>query len=346
MSEIEWSEQLTELVRSNQLDELRQTLASNESARDSLSSIDEGIYNIVLLSAIKEGNIEAISILIEMGADVNVEPERFRSSPLIEACKVGNKEVVMHLLSRGAETSTTSKGETVIHFAALWGNLDMLKLFVDRGDGSFVHLPDKYGSTPLNHACHGGHHEVVKYLVALKVPINVQDTRGYTPLHTAVNKRHEDVSMYLLEQGADPNIPNCSGIVPLHRVCHYGQVQLFDTLLQDIYNTDVHAVDSKGVSALHWACKSGENHMISALLNRGVNPDLQDAGAKTALHIAVENANYHKTFGPVMLPINAGANVNIQDGYGYTPLHLAVRKKHFVDENLIRELLKVPVTMY
>lgn len=84
----------------------------------------------------------------------------------------------------------TAKGEmgrTVLHEAARWGNVEALKLFVERG-----------------------------------VNVNTTDDWGFTPLHWAVNSAADcmqdavDGLQYLLLKGADVNVVTSSGLTALH----------------------------------------------------------------------------------------------------------------------------------
>lgn len=61
-----------------------------------------GRYTTPLVEAVRQGRHDAVSLLLERGADVNAAPD-FGSPPLREAVAAGNLELVRRLLARGAD---------------------------------------------------------------------------------------------------------------------------------------------------------------------------------------------------------------------------------------------------
>src|SRR5215471_13665147 len=84
--------------------------------------------------AVMWNNDEAVSLLIRAGANVKVA-NRYGATPLSEAVTGGSTAMVDALLKAGADakTLTTADGETVLMTAARAGNLDVVRLLVERG---------------------------------------------------------------------------------------------------------------------------------------------------------------------------------------------------------------------
>lgn len=101
-------------------------------------------------------------------------------------------------------------GSNCAHLAAIAGNLDILKLFVERSGEDCLCAVDGKGRTPLHVAAIFGHAKLVTYLIAKKHDMGIRDQEGCTPLHMVVKSLMCDqVSQYkmakiMVEAGADP----------------------------------------------------------------------------------------------------------------------------------------------
>ncbi|KAL6729899.1 hypothetical protein Aduo_000909 [Ancylostoma duodenale] len=101
-----------------------------------------------------------------------------------------------------------------LHEAARRGNLLFLKECI--GNQVSVNSLDKSGSTALYWACHGGHVEVVKYLLQLPaVTISSQNKLGDTPLHAASWKGHKECVELMINSGANTWIRNRDQKLPI-----------------------------------------------------------------------------------------------------------------------------------
>jgi ankyrin repeat protein len=79
---------------------------------------------------------------------------------------------------------------------------------------------NRYGGTGLIPACHRGHVEAVRLLLATKININHVNNLGWTALMEAVTlgdggPAHTEIVRLLVEAGADVNIPDRDGVTPL-----------------------------------------------------------------------------------------------------------------------------------
>ena len=91
------------------------------------------------------------------------------------------------------------------------GNLDLLKVLVERGDS--VQKEDAFGHNCLMIACKNGHLDIVKYLLDRTKAqdkdnndaVKVRDIYGCTCMLIACGNGHLDVVKYLLENGSDIN---------------------------------------------------------------------------------------------------------------------------------------------
>ncbi len=106
----------------------------------------------------------------------NLEAENKQGeTALMVAAYLGRRELVEHLLERGAEVSHS--GWTALHFAASSGQIEIVRILLDHS----------------------------AYIDALS-------PNGTTPLMMAARHKDPAVSALLLEQGADPTLINGAGL--------------------------------------------------------------------------------------------------------------------------------------
>ena len=114
---------------------------------------------------------------------------------------------------------------TILHAAAYYGNLEVVKILVSKGKD--VNVKTEYhGDTPLALAASSGHVEVVKLLVSAGADVNAKDNNGQTPLYLAM--RHEDVPFIrlLVSAGADINVKDKDGKTPLDEAKRRGNIKV------------------------------------------------------------------------------------------------------------------------
>ena len=113
---------------------------------------EKGSYvgRTALMSAAAGNHPEAMTVLVQAGADMNQEDIIGRTALMWAEKKV----VAKTLLALGADVNYASSkdGMTALMYAASFGKPEMVKFFIDaRAD---VHLADKGGSTALFHGAH------------------------------------------------------------------------------------------------------------------------------------------------------------------------------------------------
>ena len=108
--------------------------------------------NTLLHHAVQTENPELAHILLENGPDVNIKG-RYGSTPiyLTVLYNKNNKEerlkIVKKLLNLGA-VITQNKEQTVLHYAAENGCIDMMKLLLSQG--ADINVQDRDGKTPIH----------------------------------------------------------------------------------------------------------------------------------------------------------------------------------------------------
>ncbi|KAA8588256.1 hypothetical protein FQN60_001450, partial [Etheostoma spectabile] len=104
------------------------------------------------------------------------------------------------------------KGETLLHLAAIKGDVEAVKELLDQG--ADPNLKDNAGWTPLHEACNLGHLAVVDVLASRGALLNTPGYENDSPLHDAVRNGHTAIVKLLLQLGASQNVLNLYGKRP------------------------------------------------------------------------------------------------------------------------------------
>ena len=219
------------------------------------TAIEEGKINqqradgwTLLHEAILNGDGEAVNLLINNGADVNLSATD-GWTPLHAAASgfVGNRGIQVKykeynhyesfrmLLDSGADiTARTEDGWTPLHCAvinAYTGYRQSESTSINRikdliAAGADLEARDKNGRTPLHWAAMQGYShfinektdiedDVVKTLLGAGAKVNTSDLYGSTPLHYAIQMGYVPITRALIQGGARKEIKNLNKLSPL-----------------------------------------------------------------------------------------------------------------------------------
>ncbi|CAG8978300.1 hypothetical protein HYALB_00005886 [Hymenoscyphus albidus] len=141
------------------------TNVNNHTPLDSKNDIER----LSSLRAVVAGDIDALSQLVESGADLEYQNE-WGESLLALASRGGHTKVVEYLIKKGALLES--------RFTAGW--------------------------TPLHLAAGQGHVDIVRVLLAHGTSSPYRSPNGWSPLHLATWQGHINIVSILLEHGANP----------------------------------------------------------------------------------------------------------------------------------------------
>jgi len=234
-------------------------------------------------------------------------------------------------------TVTDNYGNTPLHWAAWFGNPDMVGTILFTVKDGLVHnkniklnAQNKYGETALHHATKTGREMwcVDHLLFHQDINPNIKESRfGNTPLHEAAKNGHtEVVTMLLAHEDINPNLRNDAGFTPLQLAMQGGAVAAADS--------------DTSFQAQHpelWVSLSEENRQqllersrlspaelqraraeITALLRAHpgiILPEASDVNGDGVVNILdlVKVSNAFGQRGPVPEDVNGDGIVNIQD---------------------------------
>ena len=116
-----------------------------------------------LMRAAEYQRTEVVTLLLEKGADVNIESNPLKRTALMEASSAGNIVIIKQLAERGAEINAKDLARnTALHFASLWGHVEAVSLLIELG--AKPDIGGEQGNTPMMVAEQNGHAEIVQIL--------------------------------------------------------------------------------------------------------------------------------------------------------------------------------------
>ena len=198
----------------------------------------DGNGDTALHQAALHGQVAAVQMLLEAGADVNAKNNYGPYTP-------GDYWGVM--------SSNNQKDPVVI-------------LNVKGNDTQYM----KNGYTPLHLAEFStSHKKIIELLIAKGADINDQAASGATPLMFAVMRGQKDDVSFLLEHGANPNLADAYGDTPLDAAVQRGYQSLVQPLVDK--GADVNAVDQSTKRPLTYALGSNLESAVNYLKKHGAH---------------------------------------------------------------------------
>ena len=209
------------------------------------------------------GRIEAARLLIEKGA--NVKAAAAGISVLHAAAFKNQTSIVQMLLDAGADPDVeqAQDGSTALLEAAAMGNTAVARALLAAGAD-----PNKgVSAMPLHSAAYKGHADVVELLLAEGADVNASEEDGGTALLKAAAAGNEPSIALLLAAGADANTARAS-VSALHYAAYGGHMGSVQALLDA--GADPTCEDEGGNSALSYALMQSDHARCShALLKAG-----------------------------------------------------------------------------
>ncbi|TET39402.1 MAG: ankyrin repeat domain-containing protein [Planctomycetota bacterium] len=122
--------------------------------------------------------------------------------PILKVFKSGYRNAVVLLIQKGADVNVRwePRGETPLHYAVMFGKKDFIPLLAKNGaDVNAGSLSDR--KTPLHYAVICQREKLIKTLIKNGANVNAQDNQFNTPLDYAFDNGHEVMALLLRAYG-------------------------------------------------------------------------------------------------------------------------------------------------
>lgn len=196
--------------------------------------------------AARRGDVQAVSLLLEAGADSNKKNKR-GAGVMTAAIMSGNAQCIWKILDSGCDISYRQKDRyTPLHHCCRYG-VDisivkaLLKLGADRN------AQTELGHTPLMIATFNSLSATAEFLINSNVDLDIQGKDGGYALHYAVVSGDHKTARNLLGKGADHLLKTVKGETLLHFLAQrQGDYEMVRSLnLFDLDGIDVEDVTTK-----------------------------------------------------------------------------------------------------
>ncbi|GFF75843.1 purine and uridine phosphorylase [Aspergillus lentulus] len=248
------------------------------------NSIDEGDntgWNALMWASLN-GDEEVAELLLELGADANVQGGECGSA--LQAASVGgHEEVIQVLLEQGANANAQGGFYgNALQAASIGGHENIVQMLLDHGANA--NAQGGVYDNALQAASKGGYEKLVQVLLDHGADANAQGGLYGNALQAASMGGHEKVIQMLLDHRADTNAQGGFYGNALQAASMGGHEKVVQVLLD--HGADANAQGGDYGNALQAASMEGHEKVVQVLLDHGADANAQGGGYGNALQAA------------------------------------------------------------
>ncbi|CAO3659485.1 unnamed protein product [Umbelopsis ramanniana] len=260
----------------NDVDTILSKLKASGSSADYVSS--------TLLKAAGYGRVDVVSLLLECGADIEIDDEYGRT-PLFLAAKY--PDLVAVLINRGASMEARSvRGYTPIHYYTALGHLKSLRLLLNMNCN--IASLDDGSQTALHHAAKANDVKTTELLVNRGIDLDAWDCEGYTAVHLAIQRNYIDIVKVIVKKGFDIDASDyrISKRTVLTMAIELEREEIAEVLINHGANVKFTLGDQNSLP-LHLAVLRFNPNLVSMILNAGADPNFVGYDGYSPLQSAI-----------------------------------------------------------
>mmetsp|Transcript_41252 Transcript_41252/g.81371 ORF Transcript_41252/g.81371 Transcript_41252/m.81371 type:complete len:305 (+) Transcript_41252:735-1649(+) len=255
------------------------------------------------MRAVDFGSLEAVKVLVERGAGLEVRREGAGKEggkrALHIACREGKPAIAEFLVCSGTELeAATDIGVTPLYYAAQAGLTGLVRILLKRSVDVHAKTTDDR-QTSIFAAIKNGNMDMVELLLDHGAMVNERTEFQESPLfYTAfpfnyIPRDHREIAELLISRGAEIDARDVYGQTVLHVAARNGALGVLEALLAN--GANIHTIANSGLSALHCVAFLADSEEIEhglyekklriaeLLVSRGIDVDALDEAGNTAL---------------------------------------------------------------
>ncbi|OCQ95988.1 hypothetical protein BCD64_11540 [Nostoc sp. MBR 210] len=295
-----------------------------------------------LMSAAECGQLEAVKLLVEAGADVNAMIWRTSETPLLNAADAGEKEVYDYLyplvsddirkigekrIAKGIKIKEKKRKKNTENFidAAMMGQIEFVQAAIKNGID--INAIGSNGKTALMYAAANGHTSMIKTLIQAGANLDIlSDEEIAGESKTALmdvassycaTSRHEIIKV-LVEAGANVNLQGQDGLTALMwaTMCNY--TNAVEALIE--VGTDLNLRNNDGNTAIMYAKARKFDTLLNLLKQAGAS---EEGLKEVELIEACKQGDIQRVNNLIEMGVNINHRID-----NMTPLCAAIMKSH------------------
>lgn len=235
-------------------------------------------------------NVKMLNLLVRYGADINGKDNN-NDTVLMQYCYNNFKKGVDCLLSwavkqnklRALIDAKNGLGITPLIIAAMQNNIGIINVLISHG--ADINDSNDTGITPLMSAVRRSNYLASKYLIDLGAKVNVKDIFGksildYALLLSKIDYYAIDIVLIIIDKLTTTELQENSPFFIVENEC----LEIDEALLEKGLNPNIQ--DSQGYTPLMLGVMQNNEERISLYLSYGADPNLPNIDGLTAYDIA------------------------------------------------------------
>ena len=294
-------------------------------------NVQGGEYGYAIWAAMSQGYNEIVDLLLQHGASPSIH-SGYDDKALVAASRGGYRNIVELLLDEGVDSDAY---DDALISALEGGHKDIIKLLLEKGACINQYGRKDWEDIPLHVASADASTDIVRLLLEWGADVNIVGGSWGTALHAASSCGKKDSVQLLLEWGANVNILGGAYHYPLIAASYEGHKSIVELLLQWGADVNLHSDGGHPGSALIAALIMDNEAIAEMLLSHGADVNFCDEKYGSALIQAALFGN--KDIIEILL--QSGADVNIQGKYDGSALYAAANSEMVDDIQIVQLLL-------